>query len=178
MITNLVVFHLSITIYCPSVFDPMQRISEWLSSTETHDSQDMSIENLSSDILPDWFTAMCLCDTYLDMNDDKAHSVMQIDQKFSAEFQISCAIEDTINEKPRPNFNLPKKKSKTPARRKPRKSGWSLGHWPPLLIENAKYIPPSRQSSPRKSPPTPNTSPIIARHRKKLLKKKINFDIQ
>ena len=98
-------------------------------------------------------------------------SVMEIDQKFSDDCQIPCALEHfVINEKPRPNIDLLLKKPTTWKRR-------AKDDWPPLVIDALENWPrPSRQSSPKNSSPSPNSSPKVARHRKQLRPKRLNFD--
>lgn len=163
-------FHLSITIYCPLVFNPIQRTSEWLSSTEDHNSQEISIEKLTDEILPGWFTRIHLTDTNPDMKDDTAHIAMEIDHAFSSGCTSPSAVEYTIIEKPRPNVDRLLKKPTIWKKR-------NKDEWPSIIPPSWDYTPkPTRQSTPKKSTPSPNTSPIVACHRE-LRPKRINFEI-
>ena len=159
----LVVLHLSPIIYNTLAIHPFYRTLEWLSSIEDHDSQELSNEQLSNEIyhsLPDWFSQIRL----LDEEDDNPIETMKIDQKLSP---IRRAINYVpINDKPKPGFD--QLQSKPTVSWPTQRDEW------PELIEKSWDFPPTQHSSPKISP---FSSPKVARHRRNLTAKRLNFDL-
>ena len=150
---------------------------EWISSLslDDHESQEISKEKLSDEFyhsLPDWFAEIRMTDT----EDKKSVESMKIDQNFSLEaIEIPAKICQKINEKPCPEIDRLIRKPTVFKRR-------AKDEWPPIIddwLNNDEYNirQPFRQSSPKPSSNSTNSSPRVARHRKTLSSKRLNFDI-
>ena len=103
------------------------------------------------------------------MDEEDNHSVefMETDQKLSIDWQQKSYA---INEKPRPAFDSLLKK--------PTNQKWAKAKrgWPKVITDNANMMP-SQQSSPKSSIFTSPENRSVASHRKKLIPKRLNFDL-
>lgn len=132
---------------------------------DDHDFQEISAEKLSTDddLLPEWFTRMHLTETQSDME--------EIDHNLSAQCPTLAIPYYTINEKPRPHFDLrPRSRGKRLAKDDWRNIQYITGNAP-----DAIYSPP-RQSTLNDSPSSQST-PKVKHHSKKLKAKQLQFDI-
>lgn len=133
----------------------MERVTEWVSSLDDHDCQEISAEKLSTDDdLPQWFTQMHLTDTHLE--DDR----MEIDHNLSS-LPITYG---TKNEKPRPDFDQQPRR-----REKCEHEDWQIIQEITGNAPDAIYTPP-RQSA---DSPTSQSTPKINKHNKKLQAKRL-----
>lgn len=103
----------------------------------------------------------------IDEEDNDSVEFIQTDQKLSIDCQQRCY---GINEKPRPNFDSLLKKPTNEKRAKAKRG------WPKVITDNANMMP-SQQSSPKSPIFTSPENRSVAPHRKKLIPKRLNFDL-
>lgn len=150
----------------------MQHTTEWLSSIDDHDCQEISAEKLSTDedLLPEWFTQMHLTETQFDTKEDFFDHMLEIDHNLSFQCPTFAITYHTINEKPRPHFDLRPRRHEKLGRDDWRNIQKITGNAP-----DAIYSPP-RQSTLNDSPSSQST-PKVKQHSKKLKAKRLQFDI-